>query len=323
MVTAAKRAAKRPLKNPDAKVVRMVADFGVPVSMLGPAVDRTRGACDDRIDGKEIEYATDVKAYDKLQVPAIKKKVDARSKSKAGKSCDDDERKAGAKKKLTPAQQKEANKLKDEQLAARIRGWRNTWLKTLVAGHMADVDASPVLDKFVTALVLTNGGSIGRELADAFAEALPKGIGFDYGDLGEGWDRAKKMDAAGDDGIHYEVLTKAICTVLAEEDRDPRHPKIPFELIDGMAAELGIDLAKAWDFDFTHEATQFETLLLLHTGAQLDELNATEKWGVYLTGKGRTDKISILKASARSFELPKCVAPVAAAAGGKRKRGKR
>ena len=132
------------------------------------------------------------------------------------------------------------------------------------------------------------------------------------------------MEAAGDDGAHYEVLTKAICTVLVEEDSDPRHPKIPFELIDGMAAELKIDLAKAWEFDLNHEGPQFDTFLMLHQGAQLDALNDHEKWGVYNRGKGKTQKISMLKATSQMLALPKCVAPVAAVGGtAKKKRAKR
>lgn len=253
--------------------------------------------------GKLIEVATNVKAYDALQVPAIKAKVDADSKKRADTAGSDQPK---AKKALTAAQQKAADQEKAKQLKARIDGWRHTWLKGLIAELLADSKAiglDHLVDKYFAAILLYgNAGTLVRDVSDALTEGLPKGVSFDYGTLADAYDVASGFDV----GRFKIWMRGAMQKMLAAEDNDPKYPRLPHELIDAIALALRFDVARLWREWFGTDRESLEKFLLLHQG---DQLKAQAKeWGVHIPDTAtRKGMVTIILAKETKFALPKSI----------------
>lgn len=278
-----------------------------------------------RIDGKEIEVATNKKRWLELQLPLVQAACAKKRKGKAAAAADADEREV---KKLTPAEAKAAAKLKADQLAARIAAWRHEWLRDLLAASLRDFPSPGVVDKFFTAFCLA--GHVNPDprgpIREALEDALPKGISAETESISEAYDTLTQVVARNTRDGHYVVKRDALISLLGLEDRDPRRPLLRHALVDAMAAEVGIDLAKAWA-DLQKPAkdrSRFESFFQLHNAAQLAALNAAEKWGYYLDGKSKSQQVQMLIVGVRTLPLPKCVAPLPAAAApaSKRKRGR-
>lgn len=272
------------------------------------------------IDGKALELTTNVKAFDRLQLPLVKKKLAKLSARQAGLATKRDEQKAGKPKEQTPAEKAAAEKERRLQLAARVKAWRHAWLRRLCADRL-DGD---VAHRFACALFAANDHNVSNRLAELFRKELAR-----VGDV--------KLDRYSHSvGKSFQALDKlpkgptwrdtipivdALAALLRLDDRDPRRPLLEVELVDGLAAELGVDLAEAWRLDLAAGAAALASFLELHTAAQLVELNNVEGWGFYIDGKPRAAAIAIMKGRVKALKLPKSVAPVAAPAG-KRKVGK-
>jgi len=277
-----------------------------------------------KIDGKEMEVATNVKRWDELQLPLVQAACAKKRKGKAAAACDDDERKA---KKLTPAEAKAAAKLKADQLDHRIRGWRHEWLRELIAADLLKTEAgNAIARKFFLSFCMSYAGypNLDRHVREALNGELPSGFG-DADTLSEAYAATTTIAARDRNGLD-DLGCKALLTLLALEDRDAKTPWIPHAVVDGMAAELGIDLARAWKALQAPgvDGSRLESFLLLHSAEQLAALNAAEKWGLYLDGKGKAQMVRSVVATARTLPLPKSIPPVEAptANAGKRKRGR-
>jgi hypothetical protein len=196
--------------------------------------------------------ATNVALYDKHQLPLIIEK--AKAKNKLGASRTDDKAKD---RKKTPAELKAAAKRAEEILASRITAWRHGWLRSVIAEQLrADVQG---LDWIKVKIVLwlasqVSFGSQGKE-AIALPSVICQAVGFVYkphyaGDepgADEVWEAlcGKFYKKAGYSD-HLAGLTNAakaiVLKLFATEDHNPDYPNLPHEVVDGVAADLGVDL---------------------------------------------------------------------------------
>ena len=278
-----------------------------------------------KIDGREVEVATNKKRWLELQLPLVEAACAKKRKGKAAAAADADEREAD---KLTPAEAKAAAKLKAEQLARRIAAWRHEWLRDLLAASLPHFYAPELVDKFFTAYCMAGFGRPDprHEIFEALHDALPKGISDDGRKIDEAYEIVTRVvDRDPREGL-YALKRDALVALLRLEDRDPRQPLLPHALVDAIAAERGVDLAKAWaDLQKPDgDRARFEAFLTLHNADQLAALNSAEQWGLYVDGKGKSQQVRLILAVGRTLPLPKCVAPLPAVSGrtSKRKRGR-
>jgi len=92
---------------------------------LTPELEKSLDVKKIRIGGEDRLVATNVEAYEALQIPLIQKKA----KGKNAPVADDD----GEKRPLTPAEQKAKKKLAAEKLAKRVEEWRFNWIRSIVS----------------------------------------------------------------------------------------------------------------------------------------------------------------------------------------------
>lgn len=247
----------------------------------------------------KVRRATNVEAYDRIQIPLIKEKKDKslkRSAAAAGGKAD----KAAAKaKKLTPAQQKLRDKEQAEQLAKRINGWRHRWLRQLIGHAIADGKDNGFR---LLLAVAADTGDYQVRIADAFLDATsPHALPIDD------WERVEQFHGAKEATIVRGIALQ----LLQQEGRDEvRYPALSFELIDGYAASLGIDLAAAWRDLQTGITKDFDPMLeafyLLYTSDQLKALG--HELGVHLDqAKTRAAMVKLLMTRDRVLAMPKAI----------------
>lgn len=128
------------------------------------------------VDGeKEVEVATNVELFEKLQYAAIKAKHAAKGKGKAkaaGAKADADESK-----KLTPAEIKRAKEERAGQLERAIKEWVETVMRREIAAAIRTLKPSKAIDvrilKLMTALVaIFAHQDVDTELGQAFGEKV-------------------------------------------------------------------------------------------------------------------------------------------------------
>ncbi len=257
---------------------------------------------EQRVKGKRIkikrQVATNVEAYDKLQIPLIIKKVDAKEKSAASKSAGK-EKKATAEKKLTPAEQKKLDAERREQLAARISTWRHNWLKKILADAFGSPERCPEWQAYRFTLWLAGNDRLGNSIGadDKLEELL----------------HAKGVHPDCISPISQETLPGLVhqfaAACLSHRDTNPKYSAFETQDLEAFARDLSVDLAAEF-LELGKE--ELEVFLLLHQGPQLDPL--AKEWDIYVKeGSGKSDKIKFILASGKRKPLPKSVPAIAAA----------
>jgi len=289
--------------------------------------------------GKQSEqlYATNKDLLGKLTVArAAKATVEQAAKAGAEPEGATERGRDGAKEKRqpSPAEEKAKAKEAEERLALNIRAWRHEWLKELIAARMEDQDW--VATKFLCWL-LTQFGRYGFGVPEVLAATIAQMAGSKR--PAAGWELIDSLKLHSfspatirqsqtyQRSFQLDEVLKIVCrVVLSTADSDPRFPRVPYEVADGLARDYGIDLAAEWiglqnsrlmGKNPGAEA-RVEALYQLHTTAQLDSLGDAR--GVYVRDAA-TKKIKVQLLTGKLIELPACVAPVAAAVAPQKRKG--
>jgi ParB/RepB/Spo0J family partition protein len=272
------------------------------------------------IDKKQVELATNAEAWNKLQIPLAEAKLLTTKKGKAAAAGADDEP-AEKPKPLTPAQRRAAEKEKQKKLDEHLVGWRHGLLKRAIAYELMKSPANPkpveraVVRKLFTALVYYGmGGHVPRMSSD-LEDSEPKGIPTRQS--GHGIDGAYEfVSRVGDDGLD-KWQQEAAAKFIGEEDDDARRPAVPFDLVDAIAAELGIDVAAEWLGLQTSgprcDRDRLEQFLVMHNSEQLRA--QAEAWKIYIPeGRPKKAAVELILGRATPLPLPKSVKPLAKSA---------
>lgn len=263
--------------------------------------------------GKPLDVATNIEAYDALQLPLVKKKREADEKRYSRNAGRDRPAKKSTKE-PTAAELKKAAVERAKKLAEHIAGWRHAWLRSLI---VAELDKGPkplqriIARKAIAALVLN--GSHHYRVTNALQETISVKSG--HRKLA---DRYRAVDALGFDSID-EWYVKALSAVIAEDDTDPRNPSIDFGFIDAIAAEQGIDLAEHWlamqTIGDKGDRDRLDNFLQMHTTEQL-QAQAAEWKIASVEGKPKKLTIEVILGVVRQLPLPKSITklPTSAAA---------
>lgn len=266
---------------------------------LTPEIEAKLAIVEVEIDGKLGRWATNAKAYDKLQIPLIKQRVDDQEKTKAAKQAaknrpaDVDKSKP-----LTKAQLAERKRKAAEQLQAGIQAWRHKVLRENIA---SDIAGHPdVAWRLVLAVACHRPSGI--SLAEMLAHARD----------------AKQQHAltwreVADVRSVPSAVAEIAKQILAAESRDKRWPHLPWAFVDDLAAALAIDIASVWrNLQLATKSPLFEAFFQLHNSDQLDALG--DELGVHVReAKTRAIKIKLLTGTSRTLKLPKSIAPLKAA----------
>jgi ParB/RepB/Spo0J family partition protein len=265
---------------------------------------------------KRVAIATNVEAFDRLQKEAWHAKQAKKTKAAAAKAGEDSP--ANSPRKLSASEAKRAAEAKAEQFAARVAAWRHDWLKELVAAKFEDQDW--VCTKFLLWILAQTGNwrlRVRECLEGALAAAGAQSQGH-YDDTWGAIDSLKLYSFSPPAMRDYrtcqrnfqldEVLRDFCQSVLLQEDKDPKHPLVPHEVVDALARDYGVDLDHEWTT--LHASGQVparaEALYLLFQSDQLDELG--QELGVYLgMDKTKAAKVKRLVSSSTILKLPKCV----------------
>ncbi len=282
-----------------------------------------------------IQRTTNVKLYDKLQVPLIKQQVDERKKSIADQAGRGADRKAAAKG-LSPAEQKKRDADRARQLRERIDAWRHKLLRQACAQAIeAGLDSGL---RIVLAFAADSHAPYG---AVSFGQALhevrkiaPRKSGYRH----EYWPcvaAVEPMDVgrAVANGDHEgEVVAGLARRILGDEGNDWRRPTLPHSLVDSYAAAIGVKLPQAWA-NLKGNPAMLEEFFLLHGTEPLRQLG--EELGVFLghaSNRGAMVKLLLAKVSGSTLgmalRLPKSIRPLAGdkkrkAAGKAKRKGSR
>jgi ParB/RepB/Spo0J family partition protein len=268
---------------------------------------------------KRVAIATNVEAFDRLQKEAWDAKQAKKTKAAAAKAGEDSP--GNSARKLSASEAKRAVEAKAEQFMARVAAWRHTWLKELVAAKFQDQDW--VATKFDAWVTMQSGNwrlrasECLRGSLEAAGASEPRGGEYDDAD----WAliESLKLYAFSPSVMRDyracqrnfqldEVRCDFLKAVLLQEDKDPRFPLVPHEVVDALARDYAIDLEDAWlVMQSSGQAPpQTEALYLLHQTDQLDELG--QELGVYLgMDKTKAAKVKRLMSSSTILKLPKCV----------------
>lgn len=283
-----------------------------------PELEQALDIHDFEIDGKTVRLATDAKLYDKHQLPAIKELVDSKQKSTAEKAGRD---KPKPKREPTAAEKKENAKKQAEQLRDRVAAWRH---KLLRGACIAAIDAG--LDSGLRIVLAFAAQDTRGYDALHFRDALTQVRGVkprssDYkteywpcvAAIGDDF-RADKGD---DEGAVVAELAKRI---LAHDGKDWRFPTLPHSLVESYAAAIDVKLPQAWA-NCSRELR--EELFLLHGSGALRDLS--KEMGVFIFNAGSKTRAAMAKVllAKEHLPLPKCLKPLAAAAGKRSRKARR
>lgn len=254
--------------------------------------------------GQKKDRATNVKLWDSLQKPAIAaayKKLEGKAKSKANAAAASDDR--SAKRERTPAEQEALEKDQDEQLEKRIRNWRHAWLRELIAGTLRQkVPNHWVLVKIVL-WCLGQRWAFHAHNQLQFDELVVEITGKKSGEL---------EDVLTEQTATLQNLLEAIARAIATPEKNPDCPVWPFDFVEQIAVDLGIDLADQWGVMqaiSNGSKERFETFFALHNSRQLRKV-ATEL-GVYVSETtNKSAAMRILAGLDRVLKLPKSIAAV-------------
>jgi ParB/RepB/Spo0J family partition protein len=273
-----------------------------------------------RIDNKPCLVAQNVKAYDALQIPLIKKKLSDQKTNGARKQTAAD-RVPRAK---SPAEQKR----EAAERAARLKQRREIWLHDLRRRWIADrMDTNDRhlqtfltwvsiadLDHFVTysddrpsCLFAVEAGIEPRKISRQSTrdEKWAWVAAIDKRALYGSPQRSRELD---------EVAVRFAKALLTREDKDPKQPLLPHAVVADLAHDYGLDMDAVWSELQRMPAGQggnlqradVEAFFLLHERQQLAELAA--ELGVYVTDKlTRSGIVKLLMNQDRTLKLPKCL----------------
>lgn len=259
---------------------------------------------------EEGEFATNVALYDKLQLAALKQKLAAKSKTASKNQADADERKLAAKPKPTAAELKARKAEQAKQLAARVQGWRHRFLCLVCAERITASATWPGL-KFAIWML----GDLHHDIRTGWTAATGGAQSLTDGNYGASWSSMAKLATARSpaDEVTCRAMAAVLCEIgaayLIRADNDPRRPRIAFTVVDGLAADLGIDLAAEWRAAQAKDSprrSHFEAFFHLFQSAQLDELG--DDLGVFVANaKGREAKVRLFTNASRTLPLPACL----------------
>lgn len=269
---------------------------------------------------ERVHVVTDVKAYDQMRQKIHERKA----KRQAASVGRDESPKKAEKRELSPAEKKQKATERTKLLNGRLADWRHKLLRRALI-QLIDYGADNGLR-----LVLAYAASPsyrGPTIADALKKTTGKSQsgGGGYG-RGHYWPAVVAMK---DGKQAAAVLSGMAKQLLADESTDWRMPTLPHALVEGLAADLKVNVEAAWeqlqstvDAKLTGEAL-LEELFLLHQTEELKSL--AKELGVQSpkANPTRGDLIALLLAIPRGTKLrlplPKCIKPVA---GGKSKSAK-
>lgn len=245
---------------------------------------------------RKAERASNIRLWDKLNKEAADK-ILARINKSASKS---NSIKAGA----TEANQKEKRAQDNRLLKRKIRNWRHRWVRSLIAEYVSpkklesgiSEEAFLVVARLFGYLMARGGG---RFQSFKFSDLNFSGGSFDQ------WQPWSTME--------YPETAEA-CAMMAHlmlttgEHKDGWHP-LEDDVIDSLAAFLGIDLQRAWQALGNDETSRFHGFLQLHNKWQVEALCRELKVQV---GSARTRKQTIANCleQAKLVSLPKSIAPL-------------
>lgn len=265
------------------------------------------------------EVALNLKLFNKLQVEAIRKHVDAKPKGKGKATA----AKAPAKPKpLTPAQLKQQAKEKAERYAKQLATWRLRWMRLELARQMTFLTAS----KLIAWLATSNYYSLSwGERTAAADDALGIKRRDRYDDRWEPtWQALRSWDAA-TQGAPLPLIASRLLWPSA--GLDARHQdNLPRELIDELVADTGVAVEAAWfalqQNPDANRAAMFEAFFQLHDKGQLEQLG--QQLDVSLQrAKSKADMVKAFLGLPRTLALPKCLQQAKAKPAAKNRRRKK
>jgi len=250
-------------------------------------------AIKSELDVRKVNWearAFNIKRFDELQDAAVKaaEKRAAGKQSKARDAEDDD----AARPQETPADRKRKADQRRQQFAARVERWRLAWLQKLVAARLQDFDGpAAVIHKLILHFALIGRENLRRDEACKAVRSAGASMSNSYYSFAA-WPALGKIEPAKLWGLTCEVLSKWVQHDLERAcDVDER-------LIESLADELAIDVAKEWKLS--------REFLELYGKEELAKLRA--EWGMppapaSATRKGVID-LTLLNASVG--KTPKC-----------------
>jgi ParB/RepB/Spo0J family partition protein len=212
-------------------------------------------------DGKGEEVCTNVKLFDEL----VKRAVEERKKKAAAREAKN-EAKA---EKRSPAEQKKAEAQKREQYRRRLEDFRVDWLRYLIAGTFAEPKQIPAGGRMTPTRVLLwmgvedGGYQSHTPRKEVFAAAL--GLKDDYRSGESWWKAIAKLDDKQVPSIALDLVRR-----MFFDEKDGACGGLPDYVVEGVAEELEIDLAAAWQREKCGALTA--RYFSLHTKEQLLEL---------------------------------------------------
>ena len=275
--------------------------------------------------GRKTELAVNKKLWTQLQLAAAKELL-AKLKTQAAAGVKE---KAGAERKLTPAQKRKAEQKAAGQLRDRVTGFRHRWIKGLLAQRVrenrpgAEIIVARITCWMALHPLTGSGAGFAREAVLQAANSK-----LDAHHHLAAWKPWAQADAE-----TMRLLRSAlVVAVLDKPDRDSRWPMVPWQVLLDLANEAKIDLAAEWAKGYSEaDAQLFREFCGLHTRAQLAQ-HVRAEWkpnqtvALVLEGNGpRKALVDFLCKAASPWPLPKSLDVLrraAAPAQSKRKAGR-
>jgi hypothetical protein len=270
-----------------------------------------------KIDGKPIEVATDVEAFDRLQIPLVKAAI-AKSRKNARPPAE-------------PVEDPKASaKAAADKLIERVAVWRAGVLRFRIAaaleeprppsplrGVRAAAHHQRIVERLLVAAILGDDGLAG-DLSAALIEAIPtglrKGLGGPASELAAAWATLRQLDKVDPSGVSA-LVASAFAAVLRADDDNPRFPRFPGDYLEQLAVDLGLGMiGDLWPKLTPAELREFYGT---HNAEQLVDL-AAELGAFVPEGKAKATAVEILLGKGGRVPVPRILGGAKA----KRKRGK-
>lgn len=252
--------------------------------------DKIREKLDIRtltIDGKQVEVATNIKAFDKLQIPAIKKAAEEKAKNRAAEDTTPKSAKSKQPKpELTPAQVREKKKEAAGKLKKRVEIWRHKWLRGLIAESLEDSwDVILRLSTWLLANPL-------RPYADADMHEIFRRACSSRGDSQDKESLWKPIASMSDSELE-SVRREVVRGLLLAENKNSDDPILPTKIVDSLAVEIPLDLTREWyRLQEREDQTELIEFYGLHSGEQLADL--AREINAKLSGSSKAEKVQSL-----------------------------
>jgi ParB/RepB/Spo0J family partition protein len=264
-----------------------------------------------------LRRATNIAAYDKLQLPAIKRYVDGKAKQQAAKAGAKADRDAAAKKPLTKAEEQAKAKKQADQLAARVQVWRHKLLRHMLIDYLDNGHESGFRVFLAVACHRPNAVSLADMLAEACNSKRKRRYGITWGEV-------EAIEDNRQDGFDEQfVVIEVAKRLLAHESTNAKFPTLPFDFVESYAAACKFTMQECWDWIQLQQPKSplFEEFFLFHSSAQLDALAA--EFGVYFQGGAKQKSKARMLAGHSLLPLPKSLPRLAGESAAKRPAKKR